>query len=151
MGQPQPTTAFRHPKQHFIWMGDRWDIAKLLTDIDAGTIRPKKDVVDRDFIEQFAQQILCLKKDDPTAGGHGILMSVDVKRALALPAEALQEPIIFLNRGKNKGLLRLDGQTGADSILGDGSHRVTRAFFGDVKQLDCYILSLAQSKKYLMR
>lgn len=151
MGLPQLKTNFRHPVQTFTWVQDTWNIAKLLDDIDAGAIRPKADVVERDFIEMFATRVLALDKANPEAGGHSFMMYVDVKEALALPTEALQEPLIFINRGKNKGLIRLDAQGGADSLLGDGTHRLTKAFFEDVQQLNCYVLSLQQSKKYLVR
>lgn len=148
MGVPQPKTAFRHPRQTFTWFCESWNIAKLLTDIDSGALRPKSDTVDRAFIEQFGTEVLALKKGQPEAGANGFLMRVDVKKALALPSEALEEPLIFLNLGKNKGLLRLDGQASAESVLGDGSHRLTKAFFEDVQQLNCYVLSLGQSKRY---
>lgn len=151
MGLPQPKDTFRHPQQYFTWFTDSWDIGKLLTDLDSEAVRPKLDTVDRAFIEQFGTEVLGLKKGRPEAGSWGLLSQADVPKALALPDEALQEPIIFLNRGKNKGLLRLEGQASAESVLADGTHRLTKAFFEDVQQLNCYILSLGQSRKYLVR
>jgi hypothetical protein len=151
MGLPQPKSAFRHPRQFFTWFTDTWDIQKLLTDIDAGAVRPKSGTVDRAFIEQFGTEVLALKKGRPEAGSWGLLTQADVPKALALPNEALQEPIIFLNRGKNKGLLRLEGQASAESVLADGTHRLTKAFFGNAQQLNYYVLSAGQSRKYLVR
>jgi hypothetical protein len=144
----QTTPSFRHEFQVFTWLSDTWDIAKLIAAIDSGALRPKKEKLDREFIEAYSLGVLCLDRiRDVDAQRHSVLMHVDVKAALALPTEALSEPVILLETRKNKGILRL-GEDGTNHVLADGNHRIAKAFFEDVPSVDAYVLSAAQSRKY---
>lgn len=144
-------TPFRHPQQTFVWFGQEWDIAKLIADIDTGKLLPMKDTLERAFIEAYATQTLALdRKKGPDVKTVSLMMHVDVKAAMALPQEALQEPVILLFAGKKKGMLCLDTSGTANHVLADGQHRIAKAFFEDVPTLPTYVLSAAQSRKYRM-
>lgn len=144
-----PNAPFRHEHQDFVYMGQQWDIAKMIADIDSGTLRPASDVIERAFIEGYATQMLAQDKArGPDGKTVSLFMHVDAKAAVALPPSALEEPIIFLHAGKGKGILRTVGSETPDHILGDGQHRVTKAFHEDVTSLPAYVLTAAQSRKY---
>ena len=129
-----------------------WDIARLIRDIDSGKLRPQKETLDRGFIEAYATKVLALDKSKGIEHETvGLLMRVSLKDALALPAVALQEPVIMLETRKGKGLLRLPERPTADHILGDGQHRVAKAYYEDAPELPMHILSAAQSRKYLLK
>lgn len=140
---------FRHPIQSFVWLRDSWDIAKLIGDIDAGTLKPKKIVLDREFIEAYAEQGLALRKGvalDKQA--KSFFVSVNCTEAVNLPDEALQEPVIFLELTKDRGVITLEGSQTRNHILGDGQHRMAKAYFSDAPQMEAYVLTRAQTKKY---
>ena len=95
--------------------------------------------------------MLALTRNKPaTEQGHSVFMHVNVSAALALPQDALTEPVIILETAKNKGTLKL-GPSGTNHVLADGNHRITKAFFEDVPALPVYILSAAQSRRYRIK
>lgn len=143
---------FRHPVQEFIWAASTWDIAALIQDLDDGKLRPKADVLDRAFIEAYAQGVLALKRTHPVGHKvHSLFVSVDTDHARALPMDALKEPVIVLATGKGRGFLSLNGETKPGHVLADGNHRIARAFYDDIPELPVYYLSAAQSRKYKLR
>jgi hypothetical protein len=151
MTETKPTTPFRHEHQVFTWLSNKWDIAQLILDLDAKSLRAKKDTLDREFIEAYSKAVLGLDRiRPPETQGHSLLMHVNVTAALALPAEALTEPVILLGTTKNRGTLQL-GSDGINHLLADGNHRIAKAFFEDVQSLGVYILSAGQARKYVIR
>ena len=155
--QDTQTTPFRHGFQQFSWLDMTWDIAKLISDIDAGALTPTADTLSREFIEGYATQVLGLDRSRPRPSpGSGtrsisLLMAVNLEEALALPAAALTDPVILLQTPREgKGLLRLDGFDVPSHVLADGQHRVAKAFYEDISALPMYLLSAQQSRKYLL-
>lgn len=138
-----------HQHEQFTWASETWDIASLLRDIASGALRPDLQDLDREFIDTYAQQVLAL---DKAAGANqtrlSLLMHVSAKDALALPSDALQQPLVMLMTKKGKGLLRLDDSAGSSYVLADGNHRVARAFLDDVPRLRTFVLNARQSRKY---
>lgn len=141
---------FRHPHQSFTWLRDSWDIARMIADIDAGKLVPKKETLDREFIEGYAEQVLALRKDRPVnKQGMSIIMSVDAAHAMALPPEALEDAVILMELAPGKGVLVLEGHTTPDHILSDGQHRIAKSYFEGVAEMPAYIVSRAQARRYL--
>ena len=151
MEQAIAPTAFRHEFQEFTWTDFTWDIARLIRDIDEGKLRPQRQTLDRDFIENYATTILAQDKNRPRGERRvSLLMAVDLESALALPAAALLEPVICLQTpGKGRGLMWFPGFDTHDHVLADGQHRIAKAYFEDAPSLDMYLLSASQSRKYL--
>lgn len=143
---------FRHPVQTFTWFRSEWDIARLLADYDAGHLRPARLELDRQFIEGYATSVLALRKDRALdAQPMSLLIACNAKDAVALPADALDEPVILLELPGGRGILRLDGHASPDHILADGQHRMTKAYFEDVERMQAIVLSRAQARRYQMR
>lgn len=140
---------FRHPVQTFVWFRNEWDIAKMQADIDAGRLKPTKTTLDRDFIDGYAEQVLALRKSKPVnEQGMSLIVSVNAREAVALPAEALQDPVILLELPTGKGILALKDDGTPDHILADGQHRMAKAYFEDAPEIGAVILSRAQARRY---
>jgi hypothetical protein len=149
MSTAAATKPFRHPVQTFVWFRNEWDIAKMQEDIDAGRLKPTKTSLDRAFIEGYAEQVLALRKSRPLDNqGMSLIVSVNAKEAVALPAEALQDPVILLELSSGKGILTLKDDGTPDHILGDGQHRMAKAYFEDLPEIGAVILSRAQARRY---
>lgn len=143
------TQPFRHPVQTFVWFTSEWDIAKMQADIDAGRLKPTKTTFDRAFIEGYAEQVLALRKTRPLDNqGMSLIMGVNAKEAVALPAEALNDPVILLELPSGKGILTLVDDGTPDHILIDGQHRMAKAYFEDVPEIGAVILTRAQGRRY---
>jgi hypothetical protein len=143
---------FRHPVQTFTWFRTEWDIAKLLSDYDAGRLKPAKLELDRQFIDGYATSVLALRKDRALdAQPMSLFMARNAPEAVALPAQALEEPVILLELAPGRGIMQLDGRTSPDHILADGQHRMTKAYFEDVQRMPAIVLSRTQARRYLMR
>lgn len=155
METAQAPRPFRHAYQTFTWANDEWDIARLIADIDAGALKPRKEQLGRDFIVAYAEKVLALDKNRPKppygTRVFSLLMAVDLDEALKLPAQALQEPVIMLETRKGRGLLRLDDRPTPDHVLADGQHRLAKAYYEDVPSLDMFLLSARQSNKYRLK
>ena len=142
------TLPFRHPVEEFEWNGERWDIARFWRDIDAGRIKPKREELGAQFIEAYASKVLALDKNrSPAEQPKGIFIRVDAVAANALPKEAMDVPLVILRTPKNKGILQLDDQ-GVSFVLGDGNHRVAKAYLGGRDKLSTYVLNREQSRRY---
>lgn len=123
-----PATKFRHPYETFTWLDRAWDIARFWRELDAGKIQPELQDLDSTFIEGYATGLLGLEKGMTEQRSLSPLMYVNVKEALGLPVEALDEPLVIVRARKGKGILRLCGHATADHVLADGNHRIARAF-----------------------
>lgn len=143
------TKPFRHPVQTFVWFRTEWDIAKMQEDIDAGRLKPSKITLEREFIEGYAEQVLALSKNRPIDNQcMSIIVSVSASTAVALPAAALDEPVIMLELTPGKGILTLDGHTTPDHILADGQHRIAKAYFEGTASINAFTLSRTQARRY---
>jgi hypothetical protein len=147
----------RHQKEQFSWFANTWDVTRLWSRIDGGELQEdrgdfKRTEVDADFINSYAKRILGLKDSDKTLSASEIenspgratmLMQVNIHDAKALPVEALKEPILFLETPKKGGGLLLMSEEHQDPghVLGDGNHRVARAFLDGLDTLPALILS----------
>lgn len=142
-----PESLVPPPEEYFNWAGTSFDIGALAADIEADKLRPKAEVLDRVFIENYARQLLALDKANPDKKVFSLFVSVDGPRANAMPEEVLAKPVFLGFVGKNKGVLDLDG-TGAHYVLIDGNHRMAKAFFAGTAQLPVLVLNQAQLRKY---
>ena len=142
--------AKERAKESFVWFNTELNISAVLDDIAAGRLRPKKEELDVQFVEQYATSVLALKREQGAAQkGMGIWVGVDAPHALELPDEVLDNPVIFMHVGAGKGILVMDGETKPGHVLADGNHRVTRAYLdGRERPLSAYVLSPAQSRRY---
>jgi len=148
---PSPCTAPRHPFEMFRFGRWDWDIARFWKDHDAGLLRLKRIELDRDFIETYATSVLC---QDPAQKKvqtrFSVLAGVNVAQAMALPVEALKEPVVFLQVPRaGVGIVRFDGHAKARHVLADGNHRVARAYHDALERLSAYVLTPKQSDVYL--
>lgn len=141
--------AFRHHVQTYRWDSSEWDIAALIAEIDAKVLVPMRSEVGRSFIEKYATESLALDRAR-TASNQKISFCVDVdlKVALELPDEALEEPLLFLETDRGKGHLRRNGSAQRNHIVADGQHRIAKAYFTDVQVLPIYLLTAAQSRRF---
>lgn len=128
-----------------------WNIARLQHDIDTGALSPKRQTLERAFIEAYATGVLALDRDPAVCAKRvSLLMRIDLQFALALPLEALDQPLIMLRVPREgAGVLRLEGDTLPNHVLGDGNHRIARAFFAGRESLDTHVLTSSQSREYL--
>ncbi len=158
-GSPEKSALkpYRHTDERFTWFAHTWDVAKLWEKIDSEQFSEKagdfKSInLDRSFIESYATQILCLKMfDEPGVKRVSMIMAVDPDHARALPKEALNEPLLLIKvNKKGGGLMKMEGDSEACHVLGDGNHRLARAFFDGVQSLKAYSLSEAASRAVLI-
>lgn len=146
-GLPEMPEGQPKDREYYQWMGERYDVTRMLEDIDAGKLRPATETLDAQFIETYATRVLACDKTKRDAGETRTMFGgVDVQKALKLPDEVLKRPAIVAYVGKNKGLLNLG--SGTNFVLADGNHRVARAFMDDIGPLKVYMLSAAQTRKY---
>lgn len=137
-------------KESFVWFNTELNISAVLDDIAAGRLRPKKEELDIHFVEQYATSVLALKREDgANQSGMGIWVAVDAPRAMELPDDVLDNPVLFMHVGAGKGILVMDGEPKPGHVLADGNHRIARAFLGGRKRpMSSYVLSPAQSRRY---
>lgn len=140
------------PSETFQWGPFTWNIAALRQDVQEKKLRPKTEVLDREFIESYATRVLALSKDKPPVEGTpqagGLLMHVDALRAVQMPDSTLSLPLVLLQTPPKKGLLTKPGSPVASFVLGDGNHRVCKAFFAGTQSLQVLVLSREQSNRY---
>lgn len=153
--QPDSQTlkALRHDNnlEDFAWANQQWNISRIRHDIQTGALKPEVGEVGREFIEQYAVQVLAQDKakDPRTSNSRGsLLMYVDAKAAVDMPTSVLEEPLILLDAGKKRGYLTMDAARPASYVLADGNHRLCKAFHEDRASLPMLKLSLAQAKGY---
>jgi hypothetical protein len=139
----------RNPFEQFNWVNHGWDVAKLWGQIDSGELSQAKgdfEMTDfnRSFIEAYARNILGLKlPSDKEPRGFAFHMGIDEDAARALPAEALKEPLMLIHvDNEGGGLLQVGDHEKPGHVLGDGNHRLARAFFDGVDSLPVVLLSL---------
>jgi hypothetical protein len=149
------SSSVQDPGPHvFHWKGRRWDVARLADDIAAGAVAPARISLGRPFIEAYASQVLGQHRDHPPVLGEpprlSLWVAVDAIAALALPAAALQSPLLVLEIEEGQGLFRLPGGSGCNHVLGDGQHRLTKAFFEDVAELSAFLVDRSASARYLL-
>lgn len=137
-------------RETFTWMSARFDITKMLADIACGKLKPKLEVLDAFFVEDYSCKILGLDKSKPDEAQSGtLLMSVDVLATRNLPLEVLDTPAVLAHVGKNKGMLKMGvNAESSDYVLADGNHRVGRRYLDNLGATSAYLLSAAQSRRY---
>lgn len=133
------------------WMNMALDITRVLADVKAGRVHPRKIQLAWSFIQAYAEQMLALNRDlGANQKGIGIFASVNAGRALEMPQNVLAEPLVLMNVGRNKGLIRLP-ETDQNFVMADGNHRIARAYFDYRKQpMDVLLFSFSQTHKYLL-
>ena len=133
------------------WMHIALDITRLLADVKAGRVHPRKEKLDWTFIASYAEQMLALKRDlGANQKGIGIFASVNAGRALEMPQNVLDEPLVLMNVGRNKGLIRWQGSD-QNFVMADGNHRIARAYFDyREKPMDVLVFSFSQTRKYMI-
>ncbi len=144
-----PSRLYRPLRQTFTFGRNVWDVGALLDDIESRRLHPEQIVLDRAFIEAYAQQALGQARSWSPGQPHlqGFFAMVDVDAALALPAAALTVPVLLLETEAGTGLLTL--RTGVtDHLLADGQHRMTKAFYEDCPSMSAYLVGLADAKRY---
>lgn len=143
---------FRHPFQTFSWIDRSWDIAAIERAIDAGSLRPTRITLDRAFIESYAQKVLGLTMPDAHEDGayaqRSLWMRLDLAAAKALPEAALNEPVLIIHVGAKRGMLRLLDTATPEHVLGDGQHRMAKAFLCGSASLEAYVLSKRASNMH---
>ena len=133
--------------EEFIWMNMRFAVGELVADITAGKIRPKESRFPQEFIATYAKTILGVKEGIVSGPAHGLVVSVQYERMLAMPEFAFSQPVIMAYVGRGKGILDIDG-TGTHYVLIDGNHRMGKAYLDAREGVDVVILSAAQVRKY---
>lgn len=153
LARPVATSApkFRHPYETFTWLRQTWDIARFWRELDAGRISPQREDMGADFVDSYGTSVLGLTKGKSDGTFVSLMMRLDLSAALALPEEAMAEPLVIVRARKGHGMLRLPGHETADHVLADGNHRLAKAFVQGGYSLSAYILSDAQSRKLLLR
>lgn len=146
--------ALRHDGtlEWYTWGTQRWSISRIRLDVQDAVLRPKKDTFGREFIVQYAEQVLAQRRAEPPTSGTrrvGVLAHVDAWAASQMPPAVLDQPLIMLDAGPRRGILTLPGRPEASFVLADGSHRLCKAYFEDVLTLPVLVLSLAQARRYL--
>lgn len=134
-------------QEQFVWMNRTFAVSQMVSDIAAGTLRPKADRFSSKLIESYAEKVLCVQRGITSGPAYGMLVGVDYDRMLALPDAAYAQPALLAYAGKNKGILNIDG-TGPHYVLVDGNHRMGRAYLDAREGVDVLILSAAQSRRY---
>lgn len=154
---PGTDKSHRNPHETFTWLAQTWDIAKLWRQIDSEKITSKAGhfeevTLDRAFIESYAKQVLALKAGDaPGKQTMSLFMRMDGDRARGLPADALYEPVIFLHMGKKGGpMIQMGEDKEPKHMLGDGNHRLAKAFYEGVQSLQAFVMTEATSRQFLL-
>lgn len=124
-----------------------FDVSGILKAINDGSLKPTKDTFDAEFIDHFGKQVLALNREQPEKRHFSILAGIDHEKMNAMPEHVLKKPVLLAYAGKNKGYLNIDGQ-GANYLLIDGCHRMGKAYMTRVNEMDVYILSAAQVRKF---
>ncbi len=136
--------------QRFHWLRFSWDIARMLTDLAAGELTPRQVQLPSDFISAYAKRVLMLRADrvaDPAF--ESPLVSMATTRALALPDQALRTPVLVVHGPQGIGMFGLDAGAPSSLLLADGQHRMAKAYFTHASELPAWVLSQAESDRYL--
>lgn len=135
----------------FNWMSKCINVSRALADVKAGRIHPQRASLEMAFVDAYAEQILALTRElGAYQNGVGILTAVNARRALDLPQNVLDEPLLMMYVGRNKGLIKLRN-TDQNYVMADGNHRMARAFFDyREKPMNVLIFSYSQTRKYMI-
>lgn len=127
------------------------NISRALADVKAGKVHPQREHLDMTFVDAYAEQVLALKRElGAYQKGIGIFSSVNARRALDLPQNVLDEPLLMMYVGRNKGVIKLRN-TDQNYVMADGNHRMARAYFDyRVKPMEVLIFSYSQTRKYMI-
>ena len=127
------------------------NVSRALADVKAGRVHPQREHLDMSFVDAYAEQILALTRElGAYQKGVGLFTSVDARRALELPQNVLDEPLLMMYVGRNKGLIKLRN-TDQNYVMADGNHRMARAYFDyRVKPMEVLIFSYSQTRKYMI-
>lgn len=145
------------PREVYRWGPWAWNVTELLADVEAGSLRPQAVSLGTDFIDAFATRVLGLNRNRPPVSGtpHSVsfLCRLDFDRLHRLDAAALAEPVIVLSAPQaGGGVFSLESQAKKpDLLLGDGNHRLARAYLDGVCSLEARLLDRAQSDRYRLR
>ncbi len=122
----------------------------MLADLAAGELTPRQVKLPSDFIAAYARRVLMLRADrvaDPAF--ESPLVSMATTRALALPAQALRAPLLVVHGPKGIGMFGLDDGAPSSLLLADGQHRMAKAYFTQAPDLPAWVLSQAESDRYM--
>jgi hypothetical protein len=109
------------PMQQFNWLGRRYDVTRLLSDIRDGAITPELIDLSPEFVGKYGQIFL--------VRGEAGRFAIDALHVLTQSHDMLHSPAILLHVGDDAGLITFDEEQGRDAhwIVGDGNHRILAA------------------------
>lgn len=127
--------------QQFNWLGRRYDITRLLTDISERAITPALINLSPEFVSKYGQTFL--------VRGEAGSVAIDVLHVLTQSQDMLHDPAILLHVGDDAGLITFDEQEGRDAhwIVGDGNHRVLAAGLAG-RGMQAYCLTREETARY---
>lgn len=141
------------PRETFVYFRTKIDITKVLADLATGKVRPAERDLPVEFVQAYAEQVLAIDRAEGANQTRvAIFMRVDAARALKIPEDLLDEPVIIMNLGPGKGLFSLSGdKLKPTDVLADGNHRLTRAYLDNRgTPLKALVFSRAQTRRYEM-
>lgn len=130
----------------------RYDISRLLGDLAAGSLASTQLDLSPEFVSAYAERFLALRREDGAAQARcSFFVSVDAARAIGMPEEVLDNPVIILELD-GAGLFSLSGDAqNPCNVVGDGNHRIARAYFDDRSApIRAHWLDAASTAKYLI-
>ena len=133
--------------EYFHWAGARFAVSDLLADIEGGKLPARSLRLDEAFVEQYGSTVLALDRARREEDQWGSLyVRIRSRHALQLPGEVLDKPVVLLHVGRNRGFLSFGD--GPNYVLGDGNHRMARAFLDGLGGRDAWLLTEEQSERY---
>ncbi|MBC8741893.1 hypothetical protein F6X40_35685 [Paraburkholderia sp. UCT31] len=138
----------RRGSETFRWHQDVYDISALLQDLERGAITGLGTFLNRHEIEVY-RAFLEGAPHPALPVGTAPSIDVDVSYASTLRETDLERPIILLHVGHDQGTIELaDLECGYNFVVGDGNHRLIRAYQVQLAELPIIAILEATAKRY---
>jgi hypothetical protein len=127
--------------QVFDWDGRRYDISRLLADIENGDLRAELIDLCPSFVGKYGQKYL--------VRGEAGRVAIDMPHVLFKSPDRLHQPAVLLHVGKDRGLITFDEELGREAnwVIGDGNHRILAAGLQGIG-MKAYCLTEEQTTRY---
>lgn len=134
------------PQERFSFLRYGFDVSGCEEAIAAGKVPFTELTWDRDFITQYAEQLLGLSRDR-TDGISGLIVTVKVAHARSLGPTATAEPVLLVEHQPKVGLLHINGKS---FFLVNGNHRMAKAYFEDADSIKVRQVARKHAKAFLL-